>query len=127
MKREIVHCSKAAPARGPYSHAVKTGNLLFVSGRTPSDLQTGELIDGNIENAARMALENVKIILEEAGTNLKNVVKTTVFLRDINDFNSVNEIYSEYFDIDPPARSCIQMAKLPRNAAMEIEVIAIVG
>ncbi|MBU5483827.1 RidA family protein [Clostridium sp. MSJ-11] len=126
MKKEIIHCTKAAPARGPYSHAVKVGNLLFVSGRTPSDLKTGELVEDNIQNATKVALENVKIILEESGTTLENVVKTTVFLKDINDFNAVNEVYGEYFKIDPPARSCIQVAKLPRNAMVEIEVIAIV-
>ncbi|WP_315120677.1 RidA family protein [uncultured Clostridium sp.] len=126
MKKEIIHCTKAASARGPYSHAVKVGNLLFVSGRTPSDLKTGELVEDNIKNATKIALENVKAILEEAGTTLENVVKTTVFLRDMNDFNAVNEVYGEYFKINPPARSCIQVARLPRNAMVEIEVVAIV-
>ncbi|WP_027624417.1 RidA family protein [Clostridium lundense] len=126
MKKEIIHCKKAAPARGPYSHAVKIGNLIFVSGRTPSDLKTGELVDDNIENATRIALENIKVILEDAGASLESVVKTTVFLRDMNDFSAMNEVYAEYFKNDTPARSCIQVAKLPRNAMIEIEVIATV-
>ncbi|KAJ50311.1 2-iminobutanoate/2-iminopropanoate deaminase [Clostridium tetanomorphum] len=126
MKKEIINCSKAAPARGPYSHAVRVGNLIFLSGRTPSDLNTGELVDDNIENATRIALENVKAILEEAGVSLENVVKTTVFLRDINDFSIMNKVYGEYFNNNPPARSCVQVSKLPRNAMIEIEAIAVV-
>ncbi|GAA0729698.1 RidA family protein [Clostridium malenominatum] len=126
MKKEVIECTKAAPARGPYSTAIKVGNLLFISGRTPSDLITGELIDDDVKNATRVALENVKVILEESGSSLDNVIKTTVFLRDINDFIQVNEIYGEYFKVDPPARSCVQVGKLPRNAAVEIEAIAII-
>lgn len=124
MGKEIINCKNSAPALGPYSHAVRVGNLLFVSGRTPSMPVTGELVDDNIQNATRRAIENVKDILDEAGTTLENVVKTTVFLRDINDFAEMNKVYGEYFKVDPPARSCIQVAKLPRNAMVEVEVVA---
>ena len=126
MKKEIINCKNAAPALGPYSHAVKLGNLLFVSGRTPSMPVTGELVDDNIENATKRVIENVKDILEEAGTTLDNVVKTTVFLRDMNNFAEMNKIYGEYFKANQPARSCIQVTKLPRNAMVEIEVVAYV-
>lgn len=126
MKKEVIECTKAAPARGAYSTAIKIGNLLFISGRTPSDLKTGELVDDDVKNATKTALENVRIILEESGSSLENVIKTTVFLRDMNDFVQVNEVYGEYFKLNPPARSCVQMAKLPRNAAIEIETIAII-
>ncbi|CDI48618.1 Rid family detoxifying hydrolase [Clostridium tetani] len=126
MKKEIVNCKSAAPARGPYSHAVKAGNLLFVSGRTPSNLQTGELLDTKVKDATKLAIENVKIILEEAGIGLESVVKITVFLRDMADFEDVNEVYAQYFNMNPPARSCVQVGKLPRNAAVEIEAIAII-
>lgn len=124
MKKEIINCKNSAPALGPYSHAVRLGNLLFVSGRTPSMPGTGELVDDNIENATKRVIENVKDILEEAGTTLDNVVKTTVFLKDMNDFAEMNKVYGEYFKVDSPARSCIQVAKLPRNAMVEIEVVA---
>lgn len=124
MGKEIINCKNSAPALGPYSHAVRVGNLLFVSGRTPSMPVTGELVDDNIQNATRRAIENVKDILDEAGTTLENVVKTTVFLRDMNDFAEMNKVYGEYFKVDPPARSCIQVAKLPRNAMVEVEVVA---
>lgn len=126
MKKEVVNCKSSSPARGPYSHAVKSGNLLFVSGRTPSNLKTGELLDTNIKETTKLAIENVKVILEEVGIGLENVVKTTVFLRDMADFEEVNKIYAEYFKADPPARSCVQIGKLPRNAAVEIEAIAII-
>lgn len=124
MKKEVINCKNSAPALGPYSHAVRVGNLLFVSGRTPSMPITGELVDDNIQNATRRAIENVKDILDEADTTLENVVKTTVFLRDMNDFAEMNKVYGEYFEVDPPARSCIQVAKLPRNAMVEVEVVA---
>ena len=126
MKKEIVNCKSAAPARGPYSHAVKVGNLLFISGRTPSNLKTGELLDTDVKDATKLAIENLKLILEDAGSSLKNVVKTTVFIRDMADFEEVNKVYSEYFKEDPPARSCVEIGKLPRNAAVEIEAIAMI-
>ena len=126
MKKEIVNCKSAAPARGPYSHAVKVGNLLFISGRTPSNLKTGELLDTDVKDATKLAIENLKLILEDAGSSLKNVVKTTVFIRDMADFEEVNKVYCEYFKVDPPARSCVEIGKLPRNAAVEIEAIAMI-
>lgn len=126
MKKEIVNCKSAAPARGPYSHAVKVGNLLFISGRTPSNLKTGELLDTDVKDATKLTIENLKLILEDAGSGLENVVKTTVFIRDMADFEEVNKVYGEYFKEDPPARSCVEIGKLPRNAAVEIEAIAMI-
>jgi 2-iminobutanoate/2-iminopropanoate deaminase len=125
MEKQIINTSKAPAALGPYSQAVKVGNLLFTSGQLPINSDTGEFINDDIKKATAQSLENVKFILEEAGTSLDKVVKTLVFLRDMNDFASMNEVYSQYFSTNPPARSCVQVGKLPKDAIIEIEVIAI--
>jgi 2-iminobutanoate/2-iminopropanoate deaminase len=126
MEKQIVSTSKAPAAIGPYSQAVKVGELLYTSGQLPINASTGEFINNDIKKATAQSLENVKAILEEAGTSLDKVVKTLVFLKDMNDFASMNEVYSQYFSANPPARSCIQAGKLPKDALVEIEVIAIV-
>ncbi|MBV4430806.1 RidA family protein [Clostridium tyrobutyricum] len=124
MTKEIVNTKKAPAAVGPYSQAVKACNLLFVSGQIPLDPKTGELVSGDVQKAAERSLENVGAILEEAGTSFDNVVKTTVFVKDIGDFAKVNEVYARYFKKDMPARSCVEV-KLPKDALVEIEVIAL--
>ena len=126
MEKQIISTSKAPAAIGPYSQAIKVGELLYTSGQLPINASTGEFINNDIEKATAQSLENVKAILEEAGTSLDKVVKTLVFIKDMNDFADMNEVYSQYFSANPPARSCIQAGKLPKDALVEIEVIAIV-
>jgi 2-iminobutanoate/2-iminopropanoate deaminase len=125
-ERKIVRPENGPKAIGPYSLGVQAGHLLFTAGQIGIIPATGEIIEGGVESETRQALENVKAILETAGTSLANVVKTTVFLRDINDFNRMNAIYGPYFPENPPARSAIQVAALPRGAAVEIETVALV-
>ena len=125
MEKLIINTKKAPAALGPYSQAVKVGNVLYTSGQLAINTATGEFINDDIKKATAQSLDNIKAILEEAGSSLDKVVKTLVFLKDMNDFASMNEIYSKYFTINPPARSCIQAGKLPKDALVEIEVIAI--
>ena len=125
-ERKIVHTRNGPKAIGPYSLGVQAGHLVFTAGQVGLDPTTGTMVPGGLEAETRQALENMKAILEAAGTSLANVVKTTVFLRDINDFNAMNAIYGPYFPVDPPARSAIQVAALPRGAAVEIECVALV-
>lgn len=126
MNKEIISTKKAPVAIGPYSQAIKVGNLLFSSGQIPLDPSTGELVNSDIKTATRRVLENLRGILDEAGTCFENVIKTVVYLKDMEDFVAVNEIYSEYFTTKEPARSCVQVAKLPKDAMVEIEIIAMV-
>jgi 2-iminobutanoate/2-iminopropanoate deaminase len=126
MEKQIISTSNAPAAIGPYSQGVKVGNLLYTSGQLAINAATGEFINDDIKKATAQSLENVKAILEEAGTSLDKVVKTLVFLKDMNDFVSMNEVYSQYFSTNQPARSCVQAGKLPKDALVEIEVIAIV-
>ncbi|MEM0027449.1 MAG: RidA family protein [Ignisphaera sp.] len=122
--KQIIYTGKAPKPIGPYSQAIRIGPWLFVSGQIPIDPTTGELIDRDIESQTRRVLENVKAILEEAGFTLEDVVKVTVYLVDLKDFHKFNEVYSQYFKANPPARTTIQVAALPRNARIEIDVIA---
>jgi len=122
-KKEIVVCSDAPNALGPYSVANKVGNLVFTAGQLGLDPQTNELAPGGIESETRQALTNIKHVLEAAGSSLEMVVKTTVFLRDMNDFPVMNSVYAEFFVDKFPARSTVQVS-LPRNGAVEIEAIA---
>lgn len=119
-----IKSDKAPKAIGPYSIGVRANHFVFTSGQLGLDAVTGNLVEGGIEAETRQALINVKTVLEEAGTQLENVVKTTVFLRDINDFAKMNAIYGEFFKGDFPARSAVQVAALPKGGAVEIEVIA---
>ncbi|KOF58245.1 MULTISPECIES: RidA family protein [Clostridium] len=124
MEKKIISTKNAPGAVGPYSQAIKAGNFVFASGQIPLDPSTGELIGGDVKKATERSLENVKAILEAAGTSLDKVVKTTVFVKNMSDFAAVNEVYAKYFDKDMPARSCVEV-KLPKDALVEIEVIAL--
>jgi 2-iminobutanoate/2-iminopropanoate deaminase len=126
MSREIIKTDKAPEAIGPYSQAVKYGNLLFVSGQVPFNRAAGK-ISGGIEEQTRQSLENLKAILTASGTSLNNVLKTTVFLKNMDNFNAMNGVYKEYFPNDPPARSTIEVARIPRDSMVEIEAIAAVN
>jgi 2-iminobutanoate/2-iminopropanoate deaminase len=122
--KTIVSTDKAPAAIGPYSQAVKVGNLLFTSGMIPIDPATNTLVEGGIEVQAERALENVKALLEASGTSLDKVVKTVVFIKNMDDFAKVNEIYAKYFTKDFPARSCVEVARLPKDVLIEVEAIA---
>ena len=122
--KTIIKPAKAAPALGPYNHAVRVGDLLFCAGQIPLDPATGNLVSGDIKAQTERVLENIKIILEDQKLKFGNVVKTTVFLTNLGEFAAMNEIYAKYFTADFPARSTIQVVALPRGAAVEIEVIA---
>ncbi len=121
--KTIVTTAGAPAAIGPYSQAVRHGNLLFVSGTLGMDPKTGEFAGAGIEAQAVQALENLKAIVEAAGMTMENVLKSTVFLKDMNDFAAFNAIYGRYFPATPPARETVQVARLPRDAAIEISVI----
>jgi 2-iminobutanoate/2-iminopropanoate deaminase len=123
--KEIISTDKAPKAIGPYSQAVKVGNFVFISGQIPIDPNTGRAVEGNIKEQTKRVLENIKGILESLGVSLNNVVKTTVFLKNMDDFSSMNEVYSFYFTEDPPARSTIEVSRLPRGVDIEIEAIAV--
>ena len=124
MPKETVNTSAAPAAIGPYSQAVRCGKFLFLSGQIPIDPVTCELVTGSIEDQTNRVILNIKEILSSVGLSLNSVVKTTIFLTDLADFAAVNNIYGSYFEIDPPARSTIQVAGLPKGANVEIEVIA---
>ncbi|HKQ38781.1 MAG TPA: RidA family protein [Verrucomicrobiae bacterium] len=122
--KSIVRPKKSPPAVGPYNHAVRVGDVLFCAGQIPIDPKTGNLVEGDVKAQTLQVLENVKAILDDQKLAFKNVVKTTVFLTNLADFAAMNEVYSKYFTADHPARSTIQVAALPRNANVEIEVVA---
>lgn len=124
--KETISTENAPGAIGPYSQAVKTGNLVFCSGQIPLDAQTGEFVSAEVAAQTRQVLKNLSAVLEAAGTNLNNVVKTTVFLADMNDFAQMNEVYAEFFSENKPARATVQAARLPRDARVEIECIAVI-
>ena len=126
VKKKVIQTEKAPKAIGPYSQAIQAGNFLFLSGQIPLDPKTGELVKGDIRKQTQQVLENIKGILESQSLGMENVVKSTVFLKDIGNFNQVNEVYATYFPSSPPARSTIEVTKLPRNADIEIEAIALI-
>jgi 2-iminobutanoate/2-iminopropanoate deaminase len=122
--REAVATDAAPAAIGPYSQAIRAGSLLFVSGQIPLDPTTGAMVDGDIAAQTHRVFANLKAILEAAGASLDHVVRTTVYLADMNDFAKVNEIYGTYFSSPAPARATVQAARLPKDARVEIDVIA---
>jgi 2-iminobutanoate/2-iminopropanoate deaminase len=126
-KKEIIHSEKIPKPVGPYSQGIKVGNLVFTAGTGPFDLKSGKLILGDIRRQTRQVLENIKAILEAAGARPEDVVKTTIFLTDLNDWAAMNEVYREYFVQDPPVRSTVQVAGLWGGMAVEIEAIAVLG
>jgi 2-iminobutanoate/2-iminopropanoate deaminase len=124
--KEIISTDKAPGAIGPYSQAVKTNGMVFCSGQIPIDTATGEFVSDDVAEQTEQVLKNLNAVLEAAGTSLNNVVKTTVFLADMNDFAAMNEVYAKYFSENKPARATVQAAGLPRGARVEIECIAVV-
>jgi 2-iminobutanoate/2-iminopropanoate deaminase len=126
MGKKVIQTEKAPKAIGPYSQAIQAGNFLFLSGQIPLDPKTGELVKGDIRKQTQQVLENIKGILESQGLGMENVVKVTIFLEDIANFNQVNEVYATYFPSSPPARSTVEVTKLPRDADIEIEALAII-
>jgi 2-iminobutanoate/2-iminopropanoate deaminase len=126
-KKRIVKTDKAPQPIGPYSAGVKTGRWVFTAGQIGIDPQTGEIVEGGIEAETRQVLTNLKNLLEEGGASLDQVIKTTVFLRNMEEFSQMNQVYAEFFKKDYPARSTVQVAALPKGAAVEIEAVAVVG
>jgi 2-iminobutanoate/2-iminopropanoate deaminase len=122
--RDVILTDRGPKPIGPYSQAIRANGFLYVSGQVALDPKTGEMAGGDIQQQTERTLENVKGILEAAGSNLHQVVKTTVFLKDMNDFAAMNEVYAKYFTLAAPARSTVQVARLPKDALVEIEVIA---
>lgn len=125
MEREIVKTGAAPAAIGPYSQAIKAGGIVFLSGQIPLDPTSGEMVAGDIQVQTRQVLTNIKAVLSAAGSSLERVVKTTVFLTNMDDFPKMNEVYGEFFSTAPPARSTVEVRRLPRGAAVEIEAIAL--
>jgi len=124
MQRTIHSTDKAPKAIGPYSQAVEAGGLIFCSGQLPVNPETGELVAGDIAAATAQVLDNLSAVLAAAGLDFSCAVKTTVFLADMDDFSAMNEVYAKYFPVNPPARACVQAAKLPKGVPVEIKLIA---
>jgi 2-iminobutanoate/2-iminopropanoate deaminase len=122
--KDIVHTDRGPKPIGPYSQGIKAAGFLFLSGQVALDPKTNEMAGGDIQQQTVRVLENIKGIIEAAGSDLRHVVKTTVFLKDMNDFPAMNEVYARYFTIAPPARSTVQVSRLPKDALIEIEVTA---
>ena len=126
MKKKVIQTDKAPKAIGPYSQAIQAGDFLFLSGQVPLDPRTGELVKGGIRQQTEQVLENIKGVLESQKLGMEGVVKVTIFLKNIANFNQVNEIYSTYFPTSPPARSTVEVARLPKDVEIEIEAIALI-
>ena len=125
--KQIIQTEGAPKAIGPYSQAIKAGGFVFASGQIPLDPATGQFVSGGISEQTRQVMKNLTAVLEAAGSGLDQVVKTTVFLADMEEFAAMNEVYATFFPSEPPARATVQAARLPRDAKVEIEVIARVG
>ncbi len=124
--KEIITTDKAPAAIGPYSQAVRVGNMLYTSGMIPVIPETGQLVTGDAAAQTGQVLRNLKALLESAGTSMDNVVKATVFIKNMNDFAMINEVYKTYFNGQYPARSCVEVARLPRDVLVEIECVAVI-
>lgn len=125
MKRDTIQTDQAPAAIGPYSQAVKAGDLVFVSGQIPLNPATGEMVAGDIRDQTRQCLMNIQAVLEAAGSGLEKIVKTTVFIARMEDFPLVNESYGKFFPDAPPARACVEVSALPKGAQVEVEAIAV--
>ena len=124
MSKDMISTSKAPAALGPYSQAVRWGDLIFVSGQIPIDPATSQVVGDDVAAQTERVLKNLAAILEAAGASLGQVLKTTVYLRDLNDFGKMNEVYARFFSEQPPARATVQVARLPRDVSVEIEAVA---
>jgi 2-iminobutanoate/2-iminopropanoate deaminase len=125
MNIKTLATEKAPAAVGPYSQGIKAGDFVYTSGQLPIDPQTGQLVQDDIQQATRVALGNVKAVLEQGGASLETVVKVTVFVKDMNNFGAINEVYAEFFTDHKPARSLVEVARLPKDGVIEIEAVAI--
>jgi len=123
--KEVVATELGPKAIGPYSQAIKANGMVFLSGQIPLDPHTQQIVEGNVARQTERVLENLKAVVQAAGSSLDRVVKTTVFLADLNDFAAMNEVYARYFQNQPPARSTVEVARLPRDARVEIDLIAL--
>ncbi|HEY9059025.1 MAG TPA: RidA family protein [Pseudobacteroides sp.] len=126
MKKEVLTTKKAPEAIGPYSQAIKVGDFIYTSGQIPIEPVTGQIVPGGIEAQTKQVLENINAILTNAGSSFQNVIKSTVFVKNMNDFTAINNIYGQYFKEPYPARSLVEVARLPKDVLIEIEVIALV-
>lgn len=127
MERQVVSTGQAPKAIGPYSQAIRVGDWVFCAGQVGLDPTTGKLVQDGIEVETRRVLQNLSAVLEAAGSSLSRVVKTTVFLTNLDDFKAMNAVYAEFFSATPPARSTVQVSRLPAGACVEIEAMAVVG
>ena len=125
MEKQVVNTDQAPAAIGPYSQAVKVGEMVFVSGQIPIDPATGDIVQGDIKAQTRQVLTNLNAVLTAAGSSLEKTVKTTVYITNMDEFSQVNEVYSEFFTDQPPARACVEVSRLPKGVAVEIDAIAI--
>lgn len=124
MAKNVIRTEKAPEPIGPYSQAIRAGNIIFLSGQIPLDPSTGELVKGDIRQQTRRVLENMKGVLESQGLGMEDVVKVNIFLKDMGNFNPMNEVYATYFSASPPARSTVEVSRLPKDSDLEIEAIA---
>jgi 2-iminobutanoate/2-iminopropanoate deaminase len=125
LNREIITSDQAPAAVGPYSQAVRVGDLIYTAGQIPLLPETGQIVDGDIEAQTRQVMQNLSHLLDSAGSGLAHIVKTTIFVTNLADFPTINQVYSEFFAADPPARSTVQVAALPLGARIEIEAVAV--
>jgi 2-iminobutanoate/2-iminopropanoate deaminase len=125
IMKEVIRTTAAPGAVGPYSQAIAVGDWVWVSGQIPIDPATGEIVDGGIEREAQQVLANLRAVLEAAGSSVANVVRATVYLVDMSDFEAVNAVYARVFDTSPPARACVEVSRLPKGAQVEIDAIAL--
>ena len=125
MKKTVIATDKAPAAIGPYSQAIEVNGIIYTSGVVPIDPATGQVVEGDIKVQATRVFESMKALLEAAGSDLDQAVKTTVFIKDMNDFAALNEVYASYFSGDYPARSCVEVARLPKDVLLELEVVAL--
>lgn len=127
MPKQPIRTPRAPAAIGPYSQAVRAGGFIFISGQIPLDPTSGEVVEGDVACQTERVMRSLRAILDDAGGSMSDVVKTTIFLADMNDFAAVNEVYGRFFDSEPPARATIQVARLPKDVRVEIEATAYVG